>query len=645
MDPDRVLEAARRALEAGEDPQAVDAAIASRTHGLFTSFNQLDRAVRERRATEADPEAAALQRLNARGGSAAGDFLRMAAQGATLGFADELAGLGAAIAPGGRGYRDARDASRQRVEDLRTLNPGASTLSEIAGGFALPFGGGRALGRGVTSRTGSRAAGAMAGGAGAGAAGSAAYGAGEADGDLAERGKGALSHGLFGSILGMLTGGATAAAGRLVERARSAVGGPRGGGTEASKLSARRALKRALDEAEVPQDEIPERLAEIGPDAVVADLGANLGREARAAANQSPTLAGPGGPIPELERRAANRGERIAVGLRTASGIERTFRESLEAADAHVQAVRKKFFRPLEEAHPHVTGKTVEKALERPEVAAAAVRVAPEAVAGTRPPTFRELQDIMMELRDDMTAARASGRPNRSRKAFEAFEVLREAMEEDIPGFREAQNAWRVAQKRIEAHELGRKAISAARPAREILDELAELPPEAREAYRHGILDAFEVKLRQRESGSGTATGLMAAGQEVQDKLRVLAESDAAFRQLLQDLDREVLYSRTWNALAGNSTTTQQQHDAAAQFVQVPTSKQAVFRRLLSIVAGLGPAEKRNAAEVLGRALMGKGEEAAELLAYEMALSSGLSGGIGAGAGTAAAIGSPSLFE
>jgi hypothetical protein len=81
---------------------------------------------------KATAEDAALDRVAA-SGNAVTDFLHQAAEGATLSFADKIAGVGAAVIPGGKGYREAASDFQQRSDDLRLLNPSASNMANAAG--------------------------------------------------------------------------------------------------------------------------------------------------------------------------------------------------------------------------------------------------------------------------------------------------------------------------------------------------------------------------------------------------------------------------------------------------------------------------------------------------------------------------------
>jgi hypothetical protein len=77
-------------------------------------------------------------------------------QGLTLGESDELGGGAAALGallPGGRSpsqaYRETRDAARQQIHGFQKEHPVVSTVAELAGGLALPFGAAKGAGRAV----------------------------------------------------------------------------------------------------------------------------------------------------------------------------------------------------------------------------------------------------------------------------------------------------------------------------------------------------------------------------------------------------------------------------------------------------------------------------------------------------------------
>jgi len=207
---DRELQQALNAIAAGADPAAVAARMSSDLH------RQALAAVR----AGADP-AAVSQRLASMTdrGFSVGDFARMAAQGATFGFADEIAGAIGAIGEGT--YREARDASRSRVERLRSNHPILSAVAEGVGGAVVPLPGGSVASGvkgAVTAGRAARAAQAAKELAATGAIAGSIYGAGEAE-RLRDIPLEALKGGAAGGVGGGLFGAASSAVASGASRA------------------------------------------------------------------------------------------------------------------------------------------------------------------------------------------------------------------------------------------------------------------------------------------------------------------------------------------------------------------------------------------------------------------------------------------
>lgn len=630
MNPEDLLNLLRQANTAvreGADPEAVSRRIADMTGGQISSLSALGEAVRSNPIHESG-DAAAQRRLTERGGSALGDFARMAAQGASFGFADEI--VGAVQGP------EAMAESRQRVDDLRQLSPAASTMSEIAGGVGVPFLTGARVARGLT-RPGAgilgRAAAGAAGGAVGGGAGGALVGAGEAEGSAAQRLPSALRGGAIGAAAGGALGAALPIAGAGLAQTgrfgREVLQPERAGRSEA-----RRRLRQVFEEAGIDADDVLRRMDELGPDAVIADLDPRLAREARNAVNQAASLERVDGPVDKLAQRTAERGERLARDMRKTAGISESMEAGQKAARRAVQEVREQHYLPLEEAFPQVPGENVQAALQRPRIREVARRTAKEVADGERPPSFTELQDIMMDLRDDVTAARAAGRPNASRRAAQAHDEIVSAMEADIPGFAEAQNAFRLASKRLEAYQDGFDAW--AKSAREIRERMAELPPEAHDPFRAGLLQRWEEKLLTREGTAGSVNKILRAGPEAREQIRAAFGSDEAFRQFLRTRDLERTFRLTEKAVQSNSSSVQQGSDLIEA---APASKSEIFNKIYDALLSPGEA-RRMQAEAVGQRLLGNNaqEVAQTLRPNPFGFGRpGAGGGLGAAAGAGAA--------
>lgn len=154
--------------------------------------------------------------------AARGSLADPVAQGMTLGFSDELAGLlgavPAAISTGNSvvdAYKGIRDAARENYQGYREQNPVASTAAEIGGGLLTGgMGGGRALAGTAGRQMLARAA---ATGAGLGAASGAGY-------SNADNLQGLLADTALGGATGAITGAAFPAAGQAVNALGRRVG-------------------------------------------------------------------------------------------------------------------------------------------------------------------------------------------------------------------------------------------------------------------------------------------------------------------------------------------------------------------------------------------------------------------------------------
>jgi hypothetical protein len=119
-------------------------------------------------------------------------FLRSAAQGATLGFSDELRGVGSALTGGS--YDEGVKAERERLKEGETAYPYQSFAAEMVGGLPTgAVGAGRALALGGLRRLGAMA--------GLGAAQGGVGGLGQAEGSITERApQAAIGAGLGGAL-------------------------------------------------------------------------------------------------------------------------------------------------------------------------------------------------------------------------------------------------------------------------------------------------------------------------------------------------------------------------------------------------------------------------------------------------------------
>lgn len=199
-----------------------------------------------------------------RAGRFVDNVVRGVAQGATLGFMDEIAAAARTGAGLWGNYGEALAQERARDADFRRESPVAATVANVAGGIASPAGR-------VAALNPARAAslpGAMARGAAGGVALGGAAGFGEGEGGLADRAVNAAN----GAIIGGAIGGALPP----VIRGAGALGGAVGRrlGLTSGDTDAERIILRSAGRDGVTPEEMLQRSRQAGAAPVaVADLG------------------------------------------------------------------------------------------------------------------------------------------------------------------------------------------------------------------------------------------------------------------------------------------------------------------------------------------------------------------------------------
>lgn len=157
------------------------------------------------------------------------DYLRAAGMGLTAGWLDELAGAGAAIVPGGRGYTEARDEVRANYDAANEAATGLDQFrlvnAELGGGAVGALLGGGAIGlaaKGMSKvpqaaraiGTGAKALRGLLAGSGAGGVAGAGYSEKEAP-------AGILGDAAVGAAVGGVVGGAVPVAGAALKGVRN----------------------------------------------------------------------------------------------------------------------------------------------------------------------------------------------------------------------------------------------------------------------------------------------------------------------------------------------------------------------------------------------------------------------------------------
>lgn len=568
-------------------------------------------------ARRAAPAASGLRRLGAGGGRAAdpaagfhddkpASALVGAAQGATFGFADEILAGVDALQPG-KTYGQSLEEVREKMNFAREANPKTALAGELVGGIAAPGVAGAA-----TAAKAATAGGRLLRTVGAGAAVGGLAGAGNADGDLADRAKGAAVGAGAGAVTAGVLGAAipvVAGAGRkLVDAipglrpatsvpvpgsavaAMSMGGAPREGLEALQKTLFRSTEERAddkileamtRDNLSVPdlKTKVAERAATPKPEILPDLAGQNTRRLARAV-RSSP---GEGGARLDaaLADRAAGAEERIVKDLLDASGAgERT---NVFSTFDDLAAQRRANAKPLYEK-AYQTADGAPRLIEDPEVIstlAKSERFAKAHEIGRRiaaeegidlPPLFKteviggvetkslvpqpvQAIDYVKRGLDDLIEGQSragSMARNEARVLRDKLSSMLEKVDAEVPEYKAARAQFAGDSELMEALEQGRAHFKA--HPQEAERALGELSDAGKEMYRKGAMEAFLDRIESVAPGNDVSRRV---AEKTLDKkrLRLLFADDASFDRFTSLLAREAQMHATRGFIGGNSQT------------------------------------------------------------------------------------------
>lgn len=481
-----------------------------------------------------------------------------AKQEVTFGLADEVAGLAGGVAnvlkgqPFSEGYERATRRVRGDVEQFREEHPVASLSAGLAGGFAsVPARAVQAvrqaptLGRAIME--GART------GAGFGAVSGAGHAEGGVENRIAGAGAGALTGGAIGSTLP-----AVAAAGGKVIGKIADVSGLRN-----PPRAARNQILRALERDGLTPEEALARYNQwqrqgAKPEALFDLGGENVRGLARAAAGVPGRAKNEA--VEFLSRRQAAQAERISDDVAALLNPNRDFhgtvdqlmrRRAQEAAPLYDEAYRA----------VNVWNDDLERLLRRPSMKQALARAYRIAAEEGRDPhdlgiAFNELtgdaniikmpsmqtwdyvkrglDDVIEQFRDPVTGKL---RLDESGRAINATKnELLAQLDEMVPAYRAARQAWEGRSSSIDAMNLGRNIF---RPDSEITAKrIAEMSDSDKEFFRAGVVRAIRDAIENAPDGADVVKRFFNR-PAMRRKLREAFPSEEAFQKFESLIRRE----------------------------------------------------------------------------------------------------------
>lgn len=569
--------------------------------------------------------------------------INAAAQGATFGFSDEIAGGLRSL--GGEKYSDAVAKERAGLAKFREEHPVRNFVDELAGGVASTAAAGPAL-SGATKLS------RIARSAGAGAAAGAASGAGTAEGGLAERAKGAVR----GGVVGGVTGGVVGTAG---EGVRATVG--RGALTPEASADAMIVNRLAKDKQTIPQAvQFAKGVSDDKPFTVLDVGGKNVNRLARAVRTQ------PSRGSAELD---------AALTGRAAGTEDRTINDVIQTTGLGARQNAFKKAEDLIAQQKAAAGPAYEKAYGHGEVqdpetitqinslirlpvfakawkrgqALVELEHGPQSIApaGISPQRWAELQaqgldkfipgaktasanptvqqiDAWKKGLDAVIESGAGSSNALSRSEARLYRQklngVLDRVDAEVPDYKAARAGFASDARAREAFDAGRDLFKT-HPDEASLS-IADMSPSEQELFRHGGLAALGDRIEGRAPNRNPAS--LAEKTLDQKRLRLMFPDDASFQTFQKKLGEEAQMHSTRVGLQGGSQTADKLAELADMAgVSVEAIAHAVTGHPMSAVRSLA---RTTVARQLQARLAGVNEAKADALATRMTAGTGAGG-------------------
>lgn len=498
-------------------------------------------------------------------------------QGALLGFGDEIEAGARALM--GENYDEALTDSRRGLAAGRAEYPVTSTVAEL-GGALVPSVGAVVASGGAAAPAAAGALGRLASrpvlaGAASGAVGGAVQGFGEGEGGLGNR----LDNAAYGALTGGAVGGALGAVAPMVANAG------RRAFASTEDQAADRVLRGMAADGTTPAAvarEFGERQRTLG---TFPETVADLNPRGNTAGILDAALAAPGDGrdslIGTLIGRNLQTGNYIADGFAEVFGRGRgEFFRTMDALDNAQRAASAPLYQRAysvgEIADPQINTlltrlpQSVFRSaadIARIEGASPAplVRIVKGEPRLTRTPTMRDLDMVKRGLDDAKSAAFRAGNGSLGHALSGQRELLLKRLDDLVPDYRAAREAWAGPARVRDAAELGRKTFDGSTSPHELSQQLAGLSASEKDGFLSGLLHAVETKVARVQDGQDPSRALKLS-DDMRDRLRTAVrgavtqgQPDEIADNLIGRIERVRQMHATTRSLTGGSQTAQRQ--------------------------------------------------------------------------------------
>lgn len=517
------------------------------------------------------------------------------------------------------GYDYAQEFQRQELERRREEAPYASVAAELAGGLSTAAAAAPRVISGGASLAGNLTRSAAAGAALGGVAGA---GAGDSVGERADE---ALISAIMGGGIGAVAPAVVRGVGSVVSRIRDGLSareilGPAGTGRQAAEQVTRELARDGLTPADAQR-----RLREMGPDAMLLDLGENVSGGAEAVANQ------PGAGQRALRERIAERTagapQRIATAADAALGPQRNVAETVDDLVARRAAESgPAYARALSRHVPWnnrlqaflddpISRRGLRQGIEIQRLESLArnepfnprdFNITDFDAAGdpiiTGTPNMRTLNvikkgldDMIESYRDPVTNRLALD--ERGRAIGEVQRAFLSELDRINPDYAEARRLWAGPTRVRDALGLGQDVFNRSVRPDQLRQRLAAMTDDEREAFRIGARDQLEEVMGTARRDAAAARGMFEQGWN-REKLALVLGNEQGAEDFLSALGRETGFAvRGAQVTGGNATARRLQRSGEYD------GRHSAARDLLDPATGLWGDIKRGGAKIVDMAI------------------------------------------
>jgi hypothetical protein len=385
-------------------------------------------------------------------------------------------------------------------------------------------------------------------------------------------------------------------------------------------------LAEAMVREGLSPDDVAKRLAELGPDALPADIGNNFARLLRVASNKIPRIEGRASEV--LGARQATQGERVLSAVDDATGtssltvddeiarldrvLKPRIKELYSQAKSQSMRVSDRLRNMLEGKNP--IGNARKKA-EKIELAA-------KRLSGEEVTNIDVIDATKRQLDDQIGGAIRKGENNKARSLITLKNQMVSEADQAIPEYAQARDLYAGKAALESAADKG--SLFLRMKPRDVDSYVSTLGQSERKMFKLGAKQAILDKIDDTQTTSDAVRRLFGKKGDVK-KLRQLFDTKEEFDRFAETLKREANFTQTRRAAQSNSTTVQQASDAdeafdalkeASEAISSPQGAANVLGRVLSRLTGKkGDEAFTRALEEVGDILLVKGMDPTKIQA------------------------------